>query len=193
MQSKAWSELELELHLDIQHAFNYIHAPCSQHIMKTRLAVHLTRTSLSPGTQSLQCRFFTSKPTWNGPISDPLPQSVHPPQGWSPTPYVTETVASKSLTIRMLSDSTREEHGTRVCYSCRNETILTCADDIFSRLLKERIICLNGEVDRQTSASITAQLLFLESENPGKPIHMYVNSPGGSVTAGTIDSVVCSR
>jgi ATP-dependent Clp protease protease subunit len=161
--------------------------------MKTRLVVHLARPSLSSRSHSLKCRLFTSKPTWNGPISDPLPQNIHPPQGWSPTPYVTETVASKPLKSRILSDCTREEHGIRVCYSCRNETILTCADDIFSRLLKERIICLNGEVDRQTSASVTAQLLFLESENPGKPIHMYVNSPGGSVTAGMIDRVAYSR
>ena len=58
-------------------------------------------------------------------------------------------------------------------------------DDIFSRLLKERIICLNGEVDMETSASIVAQLLFLESENPDKAINLYINSPGGSVTAGT--------
>ena len=56
--------------------------------------------------------------------------------------------------------------------------------DIFSRLLKERIICLNGEVDETTSASIVAQLLFLEAENPQKPINLYINSPGGSVTAG---------
>ncbi|KAI9818341.1 MAG: hypothetical protein M1826_001403 [Phylliscum demangeonii] len=57
-------------------------------------------------------------------------------------------------------------------------------DDIFSRLLKERIVCLNGEVDETVSASIVAQLLFLESENPEKAIHLYINSPGGSVTAG---------
>ncbi|KAF5864722.1 hypothetical protein ETB97_006567 [Aspergillus alliaceus] len=56
--------------------------------------------------------------------------------------------------------------------------------DIFSRLLKERIICLNGEVDETMSASIVAQLLFLEADNPQKTIHLYINSPGGSVTAG---------
>ncbi|KAI9045585.1 ATP-dependent Clp protease proteolytic subunit [Aspergillus affinis] len=48
----------------------------------------------------------------------------------------------------------------------------------------ERIICLNGEVDESMSASIVAQLLFLEADNPQKPIHLYINSPGGSVTAG---------
>ncbi|KAI9666498.1 MAG: hypothetical protein M1821_004434 [Bathelium mastoideum] len=56
--------------------------------------------------------------------------------------------------------------------------------DIFSRLLKERIICLNGSIDETVSASIVAQLLFLEADNPSKPINLYINSPGGSVTAG---------
>lgn len=56
--------------------------------------------------------------------------------------------------------------------------------DIFSRLLRERIICLNGEIDETTSASIVAQLLFLEGDNPQKNINLYINSPGGSVTAG---------
>jgi len=56
--------------------------------------------------------------------------------------------------------------------------------DIYSRLLKERIVLLYGEVNDIVSSSLVAQLLFLESENPKKPIHMYINSPGGSVTAG---------
>ncbi|KAI8086093.1 Clp protease [Halteromyces radiatus] len=56
--------------------------------------------------------------------------------------------------------------------------------DIFSRLLKERIICLNGHVSDGMASVIVAQLLFLEAENPEKPIHLYINSPGGSVTAG---------
>ncbi|KAI9312889.1 ATP-dependent Clp protease proteolytic subunit [Dichotomocladium elegans] len=56
--------------------------------------------------------------------------------------------------------------------------------DIFSRLLKERIICLNGPVNDNVAAVIVAQLLFLEAENPEKPISLYINSPGGSVTAG---------
>ncbi|KAL0640818.1 hypothetical protein Q9L58_000125 [Maublancomyces gigas] len=56
--------------------------------------------------------------------------------------------------------------------------------DIFSRLLKERIICLNGPVHDGLSAVIVAQLLFLEAEDPKKPINLYINSPGGSVTAG---------
>lgn len=56
--------------------------------------------------------------------------------------------------------------------------------DIFSRLLKERIICLMGPINDDLSALVIAQLLFLQSENDKKPIHMYINSPGGSVTAG---------
>lgn len=59
------------------------------------------------------------------------------------------------------------------------------AYDIFSRLLKERIICINGPISDDTAHVVVAQLLFLESENPSKPINMYLNSPGGAVTAGT--------
>lgn len=56
--------------------------------------------------------------------------------------------------------------------------------DIFSRLLKEHIICLNGPINDSTSSLIVAQLLFLEAENPRRPISLYINSPGGVVTAG---------
>jgi ATP-dependent Clp protease protease subunit len=58
------------------------------------------------------------------------------------------------------------------------------AYDIFSRLLKERIIFINGPIEDGVSALICAQLLFLESENPKKEIGMYINSPGGVVTSG---------
>jgi ATP-dependent Clp protease protease subunit len=58
------------------------------------------------------------------------------------------------------------------------------AFDIFSRLLRERIIFLNGEVEDGMAALICAQMLFLEAENPKKEIALYINSPGGSVTAG---------
>lgn len=56
--------------------------------------------------------------------------------------------------------------------------------DIYSRLLKDRIIFLGEDVNDTTASLIVAQLLFLESEDPGKDIHLYINSPGGSVTAG---------
>ncbi|MGN6713138.1 ATP-dependent Clp endopeptidase proteolytic subunit ClpP [Anaerocolumna jejuensis] len=56
--------------------------------------------------------------------------------------------------------------------------------DIYSRLLKDRIIFLNEEVTDASASVIVAQLLFLEAEDPGKDIHLYINSPGGSVSAG---------
>lgn len=58
------------------------------------------------------------------------------------------------------------------------------AYDIYSRLLKERVIFLVGQVEDHMANLIVAQMLFLESENPDKDIHLYINSPGGSVTAG---------
>ncbi|KAG9691858.1 hypothetical protein KCU69_g9499, partial [Aureobasidium melanogenum] len=79
---------------------------------------------------------------------------ARPPRAAMPMPFVTETVGGGWHTY-----------------------------DIFSRLLKERIICLNGEVDETISASIVAQLLFLEADAPQKPISLYINSPGGIVTA----------
>ncbi|KAJ5712743.1 hypothetical protein N7493_009211 [Penicillium malachiteum] len=88
-------------------------------------------------------------------FSTSAPSHFLPPRAGTPMPFITETVHT-----------------------------LTHADDIFSKLLKERIVCLNGEVDQMMSSSIVAQLLFLEADNPKKPIHLYINSPGGSVTAG---------
>lgn len=58
------------------------------------------------------------------------------------------------------------------------------AFDIYSRLLKERVVFLVGQVEDHMANLVVAQLLFLESENPDKDIHLYINSPGGSVTAG---------
>ena len=56
--------------------------------------------------------------------------------------------------------------------------------DIYSRLLRERIICLHGPISDDLSSVVTSQLLFLESEDPGRPLFMYINSPGCVVTAG---------
>ena len=58
------------------------------------------------------------------------------------------------------------------------------AFDIFSRLLRDRIVFVNGPIDDSVAALVNAQLLFLEAENPDKPIAMYINSPGGMVTSG---------
>ena len=55
--------------------------------------------------------------------------------------------------------------------------------DIYSRLLRERIIFLNGQIEDTMAALISAQLLFLEADNPARPIHLYINSPGGVVTS----------
>ncbi|HWD29867.1 MAG TPA: ATP-dependent Clp protease proteolytic subunit [Rhizomicrobium sp.] len=60
----------------------------------------------------------------------------------------------------------------------------TLSYDIFSRLLKERVMFITGGIDDMVASVITAQLLFLEAENPKKEVHMYINSPGGVVTAG---------
>ena len=58
------------------------------------------------------------------------------------------------------------------------------AYDIYSRLLKDRIIMLSGEINDTVANSVVAQLLFLDAQDPDKDIYLYVNSPGGSVTAG---------
>ncbi|XP_032521429.2 ATP-dependent Clp protease proteolytic subunit [Danaus plexippus] len=58
------------------------------------------------------------------------------------------------------------------------------AYDIYSRLLRERIICLMGPINDEISSLVVAQLLFLQSESSKKPVHLYINSPGGNVTAG---------
>ena len=58
------------------------------------------------------------------------------------------------------------------------------AYDIYSRLLKERVVFIVGPVEDHMANLVVAQLLFLESENPDKDIHLYINSPGGAVTAG---------
>ena len=68
--------------------------------------------------------------------------------------------------------------------------------DIFSRLLKDRIIFLSEDVNQTSASLVVAQLLFLESEDPDKEIHLYINSPGGSITAGmaivdTINYIKC--
>ncbi len=57
------------------------------------------------------------------------------------------------------------------------------AFDIYSRLLRERIIFVNGQIEDNMASLVSAQLLFLESENPAKPVYLYINSPGGVVTA----------
>ena len=69
-------------------------------------------------------------------------------------------------------------------YVIEQNSRVECSYDIYSRLLKDRIIFLGEEVNETTASLTVAQLLFLESEDPSKDIHLYINSPGGSVTAG---------
>ena len=84
-------------------------------------------------------------------------------------PYVNPILASRSLVIPTVIEQTpRGERGW----------------DIFSRLLKDRIIFLGTEIDDNVANIIIAQMLFLESEDPEKDIMLYINSPGGMVTAG---------
>ena len=66
------------------------------------------------------------------------------------------------------------------------------AYDIYSRLLKERVIFLVGPIDDHVANVIVAQMLFLEAENPEKDISLYINSPGGVVTAGMATTTPCS-
>uniref|UniRef100_A0A8D8SNH6 ATP-dependent Clp protease proteolytic subunit n=1 Tax=Cacopsylla melanoneura TaxID=428564 RepID=A0A8D8SNH6_9HEMI len=80
-------------------------------------------------------------------------------------------------------------HSTSLCYPLIPIVIEQTgrgerAYDIYSRLLRERIICVMGPIDDSLSSVVVAQLLFLQSESSKKPIHMYINSPGGSVTSG---------
>jgi ATP-dependent Clp protease protease subunit len=80
--------------------------------------------------------------------------------------------------------SRREEHASLVPIVVEQTARGERSYDIFSRLLKERVVFLVGQVEDQMANLVVAQLLFLESENPDKDIHLYINSPGGSVTAG---------
>ncbi|KAG0001350.1 Protein phosphatase 2C 2 [Entomortierella chlamydospora] len=95
------------------------------------------------------------------------------------------TQYERNVHSNIFSDWSQEPHAqTLVPFVVEQSARGERSYDIFSRLLKERIICLNGAVHDHSAALIVAQLLFLESENPEKPISLYINSPGGSVTAG---------
>lgn len=84
------------------------------------------------------------------------------------SPFVPDVQAAGGLVPMVVEQSARGER----------------SYDIYSRLLKERVIFLVGQVEDYMANLVVAQLLFLESENPDKDIHLYINSPGGSVTAG---------
>jgi ATP-dependent Clp protease, protease subunit len=78
----------------------------------------------------------------------------------------------------------KEQNNTLVPYVIEQTGVGERSYDIYSRLLKDRIIFIDGEIFDVTADSVVAQLLFLESQDPEKPINIYINSPGGTVTAG---------
>ncbi|KAL2105475.1 hypothetical protein VUR80DRAFT_8308 [Thermomyces stellatus] len=91
-------------------------------------------------------------------VSVPIQRRLHsgaPQAGGIPIPYITEVTSGGWRT-----------------------------SDIFSKLLQERIVCLYGSIDDSTAASIVSQLLWLEADNPDKPITLYINSPGGMISSG---------
>ncbi|MEI6414213.1 MAG: ATP-dependent Clp endopeptidase proteolytic subunit ClpP [Pseudomonadota bacterium] len=91
-----------------------------------------------------------------------------PPATWFATDPCRQSIQNTGLIPMVVEQTPRGER----------------AFDIYSRLLKERVIFLVGPVDDHVANLVVAQLLFLESENPDKDVHLYINSPGGSVTAG---------
>ncbi|XP_077221194.1 nuclear-encoded CLP protease P7 [Tasmannia lanceolata] len=119
------------------------------------------------------------------PFKTPSPKTLIPSTERNPKPYpaMWARIASRTASLPRLRTQTTRSYGLIpmvIEHTSRGER----AYDIFSRLLKERIVCINGPISDETSSVVVAQLLFLESENPSKPIHMYINSPGGIVTAG---------
>jgi len=95
------------------------------------------------------------------------------------------TIAAKDLHSEL---RTKEAWNASIAFSVVILLLFSFAFDpsseIYNRLLRERIVFLNGEVNDTVSALVCAQLLFLEADNPKKPIHLYINSPGGVVTSG---------
>jgi len=127
---------------------------------------------------ALQRTTAKSKPLAANPVTNLLQQHQHQQQWTMMTSRTTDLTALRSFgttstTMMPMIPMVVEQTG-------RGER----AYDIYSRLLKERIICVMGGINDDVASLIVAQLLFLQSESNKKPIHMYINSPGGSVTAG---------
>ena len=142
--------------------------------------------------RALSTRLTTHLTSRNVSLPALLPRTSHRAFSNPPyQPYQPYPVQHTSSNAPSASFSTSHQHHSPPARSAMPMPFVTetigggyMTSDIFSRLLKERIICLNGEVDESTSASIVAQLLFLEADAPHKPISLYINSPGGMVTAG---------
>ncbi|KAJ6907890.1 ATP-dependent Clp protease proteolytic subunit 2 [Populus alba x Populus x berolinensis] len=139
----------------------------------------LNPNKIPNSSQTLKPRY----PSLNFSKSNPKPKSTAMKALFSSAKLITSTTKPKPSFLLTPKISTTRAYSLIpmvIEQSSRGER----AYDIFSRLLKERIVCINGPIDDDTSHVVVAQLLFLESENPSKPIHMYLNSPGGQVTAG---------
>merc|ERR1712142_646989 len=127
---------------------------------------------------ALQRTTAKSKPLAANPVTNLLQQQQHQQQWTMMTSRTTDLTALRSFgttstTMMPMIPMVIEQTG-------RGER----SYDIYSRLLKERIICVMGGINDDVASLIVAQLLFLQSESNKKPVHMYINSPGGSVTAG---------
>ena len=90
----------------------------------------------------------------------------------------------QNIMILPLQSSLRHQRAISIPIVIEQGALGERAFDIYSRLLRERIICVHGVITDPMASVVTAQLLFLEAENPKKPLYMYINSPGGAVTAG---------
>ena len=119
---------------------------------------------LSPSLSATTARNLRSLSTFQYPITK---SRQHLSQSSPPARYNLNQSRSYTIPVVLESGATGER-----------------SFDIYSRLLRERIICVHGEVTDQMASVVTAQLLFLEAEDPDSPLYMYINSPGGSVTAG---------
>ena len=141
----------------------------------------LNPNKIPNSSQTLKPRY----PSLNFSKSNPKPKSTAMKALFSSAKLISSTTKPKPSFLLTPKISTTRAYSLIpmvIEHSSRGER----AYDIFSRLLKERIVCINGPIDDDTSHVVVAQLLFLESENPSKPIHMYLNSPGGQVTAGDL-------
>ncbi|KQJ83676.1 uncharacterized protein LOC100828358 [Brachypodium distachyon] len=148
--------------------------------------MHPTRLAL---TASSPLPTIPSRSHLAAPGPKPKPNPLNPAPNPSAAAAMLRRLASAAAPRAFFSSSppagytARREYGLVpmvIEHTSRGER----AYDIFSRLLKERIVCIHGPIADDTASLVVAQLLFLESENPAKPIHLYINSPGGVVTAG---------
>lgn len=118
-------------------------------------------------------------------MDDSLALKMSRPRSFSTVQHpITRTQQQLSLSSHPASYSRNQSRSYTIPVVLESGATGERSFDIYSRLLRERIICVHGEVTDQMASVVTAQLLFLEAEDPDSPLYMYINSPGGSVTAG---------